>query len=258
WHTGGLVPFLAPDRRLGLALGPAVPLVLQGEAPVDTWAESPLPPVDEDFMKRLAYMYSDDTLFARTLSDARGNQVADSGGMMANGNPRKQALQKSARAAAKLLSQADGPRIAVMESRGWDTHFAQERRLATLFNQLADSLLTLKSGLAEAWQQTTVIVVSEFGRTAAENGSRGTDHGVGGIAFVAGGAVNGGRVVGQWPGLAANALYEGRDVQPANAYESLFKGALLNRMGIGEGTLEDHVFPGSRKAHAAVDLFRRA
>ena len=134
--------------------------------------------------------------------------------------------------AADLLAQPDGPRIAVLKSQGWDTHFAQERRLTALLGDLSRGLLELKRGLGGAWRETVVIVVSEFGRTAAENGSHGTDHGTGGVALLAGGAVAGGRIVGDWPGLSDRALYEGRDVLAANAYERLFKAVLIGHLGL--------------------------
>ncbi|MCZ6838467.1 MAG: DUF1501 domain-containing protein [Alphaproteobacteria bacterium] len=102
------------------------------------------------------------------------------------------------------------------------------------------------------------MVLSEFGRTAAENGSRGTDHGVGGIALLLGGAVAGGRFVGDWPGLSERALYEGRDVQPTTDYRTLLKAMLRDRMGLDEAFIEDTVFPASRAVPAANGLFRSA
>ena len=148
--------------------------------------------------------------------------------------------------------------MAVLESQGWDTHFAQERRLKELLGELSRGLLELKSGLGEAWRETVVIVVSEFGRTAAENGSRGTDHGTGGLALLAGGAVAGGRIVGDWPGLSDRALYEGRDVLAANSYERLFKAVLIGHLGLDPGFVEDRVFPASRAQSPTDGLFHRA
>ena len=108
--------------------------------------------------------------------------------------------------------------------------------------------------LGPAWDRTAVAVVSEFGRTAAENGSRGTDHGVGGIAFVLGGAVRGGRIAGTWPGLSAPALYQNRDLAPANNYWSLFKTLLRGHAGLSEAAIEEAVFPGSRAIRPMRDI----
>ena len=112
-----------------------------------------------------------------------------------------------------------GPRIAALEIGGWDTHTAQPQRLAGVLRQLDTGLAALKTGLGEAWRQTAVLTMTEFGRTVRMNGTRGTDHGTGTVAFVLGGAVAGGRVVADWPGLGSGqAVGESRpatDVRPA-------------------------------------------
>ena len=136
--------------------------------------------------------------------------------------------------------------MAMLEMQGWDTHFDQERRLRNAFQELAAGITALKAGLAGVWDKTAVIVVSEFGRTAAQNSSRGTDHGTGGIAMLAGGAVRGGRIHGDWPGLSQRSLFEGRDVQAVNDYEAIFKALLISHLGQDQGFVEDVVFPESR------------
>ena len=268
-ENGSGVPFGARDgwlnraigglgqdgRRLGLALGPAVPLILQGAAPVATWSESPLPEADEDFLGRLARAYRHDPLFARTLAEAQGG-MSSSGGRMGGRAARNREFEISARVAGRLLARDDGPRIAVMESHGWDTHFGQDWRLARLFRQLSAGLVALRGGLGGHWRRTVIMVVSEFGRTAAQNGSKGTDHGVGGLALLLGGAVRGGRVAGDWPGLSPGALHEGRDLRPTTDYESLFKAALIGRLGLSPAFVEDRVFPDSRALPPAIGLFR--
>lgn len=171
-----------------------------------TWADSPLPKTDEDFLKRLAYTYREDPLFARTLAEAQGSMSPSIERSMGGRTARGKEFEIAAKAASQLLARDDGPRIAVMESQGWDTHFGQDWRLAGLLEQLSTGLIALKDGLGAHWRETAVIVVSEFGRTAAENGSRGTDHGIGGLALLLGGAVRGGRVAGAWPELSQSAL----------------------------------------------------
>ena len=259
WLNRAIIGLNGGDRRLGLALGPSVPLILQGPARVRSWSDSGLPAADEDFLARVTVAYQNDPLFAAALRDARGGVKPAVGmGDMAGEPGREQVYVKAARAAADLLARPDGPRVAVLESQGWDTHFAQERRLTELLGDLSRGLLELKRGLGEAWRETVVMVVSEFGRTAAENGSRGTDHGTGGLALLAGGAVAGGRIVGDWPGLSDRALYEGRDVLAANAYERLFKAVLIGHLGLDLGFVEDRVFPASRAQSPMDGLFRRA
>ena len=256
WLNRAIASLNQDDRRLGLALGPAVPLLLQGEASVATWANSPLPKPNEDFLRRLARTYEGDPLFARALADARGSMAPSMGGASGRRGQRSREFETAAMAAASLLARTGGPRIAVMESQGWDTHFGQHWRLARLFAQLSAGLMALKEGLGAHWRSTVVMVVSEFGRTAAENGSRGTDHGVGGLALLLGGAVKGGRVAGAWPGLTRTALYEGRDVRPTTHYESLFKAALIGHLGVSPAVVEDRVFPQSRTLAPAEELLR--
>src|SRR5262245_59895438 len=121
------------------------------------------------------------------------------------------------RAAAGFLRREDGPQIAVFDTTGWDTHANEggaQGQLATRLGALDTGLRVLKEQLAPVWRDTAVLVATEFGRTAATNGTRGTDHGTGAAAFLLGGAVAGGRVVADWPGLGARSLYEGRDLKP--------------------------------------------
>ncbi|MDU8927435.1 DUF1501 domain-containing protein [Alisedimentitalea sp. MJ-SS2] len=258
WLNRAILGLNAGDHRLGLALGPAVPLILQGQAEVQTWDDSALPEVDDDFLVRLMQMYRSDPLFLDTLHDATGALKPDVN-MTDFGNlPRLgRNFSLSARVAADLLAHAQGPRIAVMELGGWDTHFGQDNRLRRLLGFVSEGLLELKRGLAENWNRTTVVVVSEFGRTAAENASRGTDHGTGGIAMLAGGAVAGGRIAGDWPGLTTKALYKERDLRPVNSLESLFKTLLVGHLGLDQGFVEDRVFPGSVALQPMDGLLRK-
>jgi len=257
WLNRAILGLNGGDRRLGLALGPSVPLILQGPAHIRSWSDSSVPAV-EDFLARITGAYQQDPLFAAALRDAQGGAKPVGKGDMAGEPGREKSYVKAAQVAADLLSRPDGPRVGVLESQGWDTHFAQERRLKELLGELSRGLVELKSGLGEAWRETVVIVVSEFGRTATENGSRGTDHGTGGLALLAGGAVAGGRIVGDWPGLSERALYEGRDVLAANSYERLFKAILIGHLGLDPGFVEDRVFPASRAQSPTDGLFRRA
>lgn len=259
WLNRAITGLNAGDRRLGLGLGPAVPLILQGAARVQTWSESKLPEVDEDFLSRLAFTYESDPLFGQALADARNAPKGMDGMQMGKSRtPRNKEFEKTAKTAATLLARSAGPRIAVIEALGWDTHFGQIRRLNDLLGQLARGIMALRDGLGDNWRKTAIIAISEFGRTAAENGTRGTDHGTGGLAILAGGAVQGGKIGGKWPGLSPDRLYENRDLRPTTAAESIFKAALTDHMGLSQNFVEDTVFPNSRSTQPLSGVFRRA
>jgi uncharacterized protein (DUF1501 family) len=161
--------------------------------------------------------------------------------------------------AAALMRSDGGPEIAVIEAMGWDTHANQGASSGTLAQRLAgldNGLRGLAEGLGPLWSQTAVLVVTEFGRTAAVNGTRGTDHGTGGCAFLAGGAVRGGRVIADWPGLSRNALLDGRDLRPTLDLRSVFKAVLGEHLRIDGGSLASRVFPDSGGAHPLQGLVR--
>jgi len=123
-------------------------------------------------------------------------------------------------------------------------------------HQLAAGLDAFRQALGGAWQRTAVLVVTEFGRTVKENGTGGSDHGTATVAFLTGGSVAGGRVLGDWPGLATSALYQERDLRPLNDLRALQKGVLAEHMGLSEGVLDSAVFPGSAAASPLRGLFR--
>ena len=251
---------VAPDRKaLGLALGRSVPLLMRGPTSVRTWAPGFLPKVEEDFLDRLAAIYSHDALFRTAFAEGRTSSAA--AGMTDPQAARKAAGGKAfgviAAQAGKLLAAPDGPRIATLESTGWDTHVNQVGGLKNLLGDLAGGLMAFRDNMGAAWNNTVLVAVSEFGRTVEENGSRGTDHGTGGIAFLIGGAVAGGRIGGKWPGLVPKARFEGRDLLPTTSVRSLFKGVLRDHVNVAEAALEEIVFPDSRAAPAIDGLIRQ-
>jgi uncharacterized protein (DUF1501 family) len=161
--------------------------------------------------------------------------------------------------AATLMRSEGGPEVAVIEASGWDTHANQGGVKGTLAQRLAGldaALRSLADELGPRWPQTAVLVVTEFGRTAAMNGTRGTDHGTGGCAFLAGGAVKGGRVIADWPGLTRSALLDNRDLRPTLDLRSVFKGVLAEHMHIDANTLSRRVFPDSNGARPLQGLIR--
>lgn len=247
-------------EEIAVAVAQNVPLVLRGDARVNSWAPSQLPDADADTLERLADLYSTDPQLASRLQSAlsaNGMLSADLGGRNAR-NPAGQ-FNVLAAAAGKLLA-GNGARIAVMDVNGWDTHAnqgADTGQLATRLRGLDQGLETLRTSLGSAWSTTAVLVVTEFGRTVAVNGTRGTDHGTGTCAFLVGGAVAGGKVIADWPGLANRSLYQGRDLQPTLDLRSVFKGTLAAHLGVGERELEDKVFANSRGARMMEGLIRK-
>jgi uncharacterized protein (DUF1501 family) len=156
-----------------------------------------------------------------------------------------------------LLAAPAGARVAVIEAGGWDTHAQQGKltgRLATALEHLDGAIEGLQRGLGEAWGKTAVLAVTEFGRTAAPNGTGGTDHGTATCAFLFGGAVRGGRVLADWPGLAQRHLYEGRDLKPTLDLRRIVKGVLRDHLRIESAVLDRTVFPDSREAAPTENL----
>lgn len=246
------------SRTSGLALGTSVPLVLRGPGNASSWSPSILPEPDPELLDRLAPLYRDDPLLARPFAAARGSRETVEGQGRGNPGGGVQAVVQLARAAGTFLARDDGPRVATLDFGGWDTHANQAGELGALARRLRVldlAFATLKEALGPAWRQSVVLAVTEFGRTVAPNGSRGTDHGTASAAFAAGGKVRGGRVIADWPGVSARALHEGRDLRPTLDLRALFKAALAAQLGLGEAALETRVFPDSLAARPLEGLF---
>jgi uncharacterized protein (DUF1501 family) len=248
--------------QIAVALAQNVPLVLRGEAAVNSWAPSRLPDADEDTLQRIADLYSTDEYFASRLQAALAADGIAGEGMTMDGKRDPLIGFKSVTSAAgKFLAAPDGPRIAVIEVGGWDTHAnqgAEQGQLANRLRSLDQGLETLRTSLGAAWKDTAMLVVTEFGRTVAVNGSRGTDHGTATCAFLMGGAVAGGRMIADWPGLASSDLYQERDLKPTLDLRSVFKGVLAEHLLASEADLETSVFPDSRRAKPLEGLVRKA
>ena len=243
----------------GIALSSRVPLVLRGDTPVTSWAPSRLPEVDADTLDRIAMLYADDPVLSVRLAEARNaDQLA---GAMDGTGPvfGPQSFARLAEAAGRFLVAPDGPRVAVLETTGWDTHANQgaaQGQLANRLTGLDQGLSALRSSLGSSWRDTVVVIATEFGRTVAVNGSRGTDHGTASCALLLGGAVQGGRVLGEWPGLSAGSLYQGRDLRPTTDLRALLKGVLQEHLLIDDRALEACVFRDSRQARPLQGLIR--
>ncbi len=155
---------------------------------------------------------------------------------------------ETVRTAAAFLRRPDGPRVAVFDTTGWDTHFNEggsQGQLRARLSVLDQALRLLKESMGASWSSTAVLLATEFGRTAAVNGTRGTDHGTGAAAFLLGGAIEGGRVLADWPGLSTNALYQARDLKPTLDLRTVAKSVLRDHLHIATRALDGAVFPES-------------
>ena len=257
---------VAPTRQ-AFAVGPVTPLVVRGPAPILSWSPSRVPPAGQDTVMRLLDLYRHtDPVLARALKERVGLAgIAGADGMqMGRGNPRKgpgAAIQayfaEAAGAAAKFMSRDDGPRVGALAFDGWDTHAdegATTEKLAALLGALDGALGAVQTGMGDAWRDTVVVVTTEFGRTAKINGTDGTDHGTATVALLAGGAVKGGRVVADWPGVSDVSLYEGRDLKPTTDLRAVLKGVLRDHLHADERRLAAEVFPGSNGLHGLRGL----
>jgi len=250
-------------NEAAIAMAQNTPLVLRGSNSVTSWAPSRLPDADQSTLRRLRAMYAEHEFFSTRLDQAlQSQQIAAGQGnldrMRTRGNDAQQ-MRTMMQATARFLTADEGPRIAVLEAGGWDTHANQGAATGALANRLdgLDSgLIALRDGLGKAWSKTVVAVVTEFGRTAAVNGTRGTDHGTASAAILLGGAVSGGRVIADWPGLRTSDLYEERDLRPTVDLRSVFKGVLAEHFALPDSLLEETVFPDSRAAQPMRDLTR--
>src|SRR5207248_6273751 len=205
-----------------------------------------------------------DPVLARVLEERMGLASMARAGGMDGEQPRpvgagqvRAYFAESAGTAAKFLARANGPRIGALAFDGWDTHAAEgatNGRLATLLGALDGAIAAIEAEMKEAWPQTVVAVVTEFGRTARINGTDGTDHGTATVALLAGGALKGGRVIADWPGLKPSNLHEGRDLKPSIDLRAVLKGALKDHLRVEEAALASKVFPDSGRVKPMRDL----
>jgi uncharacterized protein (DUF1501 family) len=234
------------------------PLVVRGPAPVLSWTPPRLPPANDDTVTRLLDLYRHtDPALARALEERMGLAAIAGAGGPAKSDQKPQPgpaaqvrayFAESAGMAAKFLAQPDGPRIGALAFDGWDTHADEgpiNGKLAALLGALDGALAAIETNMGPAWRETVVAVVTEFGRTARINGTEGTDHGTATVAFLAGGALKGGRVIADWPGLKMAQLHDGRDLKPTTDLRAVVKGLLHDHLRVDERALAAKVFPDS-------------
>ena len=246
----------ARDKR-GLAVGPTVPLVLRGDLPVMSWSPEHLRVSTPDTISRLMSLYqARDPALAEALAQA-STIAKETSGQTGGGGKGIDAMLAVADGAARLLVRPDGPRIAALSIDGWDTH-ADEKpgtgRLGKLLGLLDQLFDHLHQGLAPVWNDTVIVAATEFGRTVRINGTAGTDHGTGTVAFMLGGAVKGGRVIADWPGLSEKSLLDGRDLKPTTDLRAVLKPVLTDHLGMDRKLIDAKVFPDSVAVAGLRDL----
>ena len=242
--------------RSGIAIAAGMPLSLTGPYQVETWSPTQLGAVDDAFLDRLAVLYRNDKALHNRFEAALQQQELVGEEPMARGNARRGGITPLMQAAAKILRQERGPNIAAMEFSGWDTHANQGMAggaLDRLLGQLAEGLVAFRNDMGTAWQNTTLVIMTEFGRTARPNGTRGTDHGTAGAGFVLGPRLAKSAIVADWPGLSSNALFEGRDLKPTLDTRAVLKAAIAGTFDLTPAQL-DKVFPNSSAARPVPGL----
>jgi uncharacterized protein (DUF1501 family) len=241
-----------------LAVGTQTPLLLRGPAPVAAYAPHAFAQPTPDLYAQVAALAETDPVLGPATRAGLRERAFNQGHLgdgTASATPDRNAFPTLARTAGQLLAAPGGPRVAALELGGWDTHAAQANRLEAALRTLDGGLVALKDGLGLAWARTAVLVVTEFGRTARANGTNGTDHGTAGCAFLSGGAVRGGRVLADWPGLGTGKLYEDRDLAPTLDVRAVAKGVLADHLGLPPAALLA-AFPGGGGAEPVRGLMR--
>jgi uncharacterized protein (DUF1501 family) len=253
-ETGGTQPYQVKDgwlnRLAGLmpkrkdeaiAFAPTVPAALRGAVDVASYAASALPAPSDDLLARVTDLYASDPQLNPMWQEAMASRG------LAGDLAAKQDPASLGTLAATFLKRDDGPRIAMIETGGWDTHSQQQGRLNRQLAGLYALLAALKAGMGSAWSDTVVLIATEFGRTAAANGTGGTDHGTASAAMLLGGAVKGGRVITDWPGLTQSALFQGRDLKPTLDLDGLIAGAAAETLSLDPARVRTTLFASAER-----------
>jgi uncharacterized protein (DUF1501 family) len=278
------VETLSKQRKVdALSVGPTAPLILRGKAPTASWSPGRAVDAEARLPTLLQDLYRNDALLGPALArglatetmakDATmGLEGATPAPMMASGKPSpanaplqqvaaargaqqgREAARTLGQSLAGFMRQPGGPTVAAISLDGFDSHANQAGLLTQRLAYLDAVLDGVHTGLGPEWKNTVVLVATEFGRTARANGTGGTDHGTGSTALLLGGALKPGGIVGDWPTLKQNALFENRDVAPTLDMRGLFKGVLAEHMGVDRAALDTTIFPGSAAAKPVLGL----
>ena len=252
------LPAGAPIKSKGAIQIGEAPLILRGPAPVLGWSPTWFTHVSDPTLYLIQQIYSanDSALLSMLNRGLKANQLAEHTG---GNDDNISTLRKGFRGAGRLLAAHGGPRIAVLNVDGWDTHVNEGTEtgyLAGVLSDLDQAVQDFKNSVGAAWNQTVVVMATEFGRTVHVNGDSGTDHGVGTVALLAGGAVNGGKIFGDWPGLAQSKLLDASDLRPTTDVRSIFKGVLTDHLGVPSKLLNSTIFPQSASAPSMKNLVK--
>lgn len=242
-----------------MAIGRTVPLILRGPQKVTSADPLRVWKPDNALLNAVADLYEADPQLGPALEIGIQTQAmldVHRGRMRDAKRQKKRDFEKAARVLGGVLAADDGPRVAVVDLGGWDTHTGQSNGLNKLLEGLAGSVVGMREAMGSTWDKTVVLAMTEFGRTVHANGTAGTDHGTASFTMLAGGAVAGGKVYGEWPGLRDDQLFEGRDLQPTTDLRSISKGVLMAHLGVSDSAIEDSVFPDSRDAKPMLELIR--
>jgi uncharacterized protein (DUF1501 family) len=250
------------DSSMALAFGDSVPLILRGPAIAGTWSPQIMPGATPEIYDLATFMYKDDPLFSKALAEGIMVQNESSDAMKGSDpavtKQARNSFPMMAQAAGQFLAKSTGPRIATLELGGWDTHVNQGTeagRLASNFEILAKGIAAFKDSLGPVWGHTTLVVMTEFGRTVRVNGNSGTDHGTASLMMLAGGRVRGG-IYGTWPGLSTAQLYQNRDLAPTTDTRSVMKGVLNDLYGLSPSVLSHDIYPDSENIAPMTGLIR--
>jgi uncharacterized protein (DUF1501 family) len=250
---------LMDGERAGLAVAAGLPRSLSGDYPVATWSPVELGVLDDGYLERLHVLYrADRALYDRFEAGLQMREVASNSEMSSEmrGRGRQGRIAPVMRAAARFIEEPGGPNVAAVEFGGWDTHANQGMAggsLDRLLGQIAEGIIVFREECEESWADTTMVVMTEFGRTARPNGTGGTDHGTAGAGFVIGPRVSRSRIVTDWPGLGDQSLYEGRDLKPTLDTRAILKGVIAGVFDLTAAHTE-RVFPGSDGVRPIYDL----
>jgi uncharacterized protein (DUF1501 family) len=239
-----------------LAAGVSVPLLLREPARVANWAPHGFSQPSADLYATIAALNRSDPVTGPAIAEGLRARDFSTSAMTGDAEPAdKNGLPALARFAGEMLHASNGPRIAALEIGGWDTRSAQARRLTGPLKQLDAGLVAPKTALGPARIQTAVLVMTEFGRTARMNGTKGTDHGTATVAFVPGGDIAGGRIKATWTGPGSGQLFENRDLMPSTDLRAVAKGLLVSHLNLDAGAV-GRVFPGRDDVDAMRGLIR--
>ena len=237
--TGWLARALNQAKTDAIAIDYSTPVSLRGSQAVNTWYPAKLTPADDDIYQSLKTMYQGDSALLDNLTHGLAIKSKTEGLDSKKGRATFASLT---RGCAQLLKKSPDMDCAMLEIGGWDTHNAQQPRLARQLTELDQGLAALKTSLGPMWKNTVIALATEFGRTVRENGTAGTDHGTGSVMFMAGGAVKGGQILGNWPGLKPEQLFENRDLMPTSNTFSWLATALSQHWQLNPNLI-GQVFP---------------